>query len=66
MKVFQSTAENVTNKTFLSGLDGMFSAVSHPKEYLARFVKQMQGSVVPNSLGFIPVTLGTKTAGSCP
>lgn len=56
VKVFQSAAENVTNKTFLSGLDGMFSAVSHPKEYLARFVKQMQGSVVPNGLGFVPVS----------
>jgi hypothetical protein len=56
MKVFSSAAENITNKTFLSGLDGMFSAVSHPKEYLARFVKQMQGSVVPNGLGFIPLS----------
>jgi hypothetical protein len=56
MKVLQSAAENVTNKTFLSGLDGMFSAVSHPQQYLDRFIKQMQGSIIPNSLGMIPVS----------
>jgi hypothetical protein len=55
MRVMQSTAENITNKTFLAGLDGVTSAISHPNLFLPRFMKQMQGSMVPNSLGFVPV-----------
>ena len=55
MRVVQSAAENITNKTFLAGLDGVTSAISHPNMFMGRFVKQMQGSMIPNSLGFMPV-----------
>jgi hypothetical protein len=55
LKVLQSAAENVTNKTFMSGMDALFSAISNPKQALGRFTKQMQTSVIPNSLGFVPV-----------
>jgi hypothetical protein len=55
MRVMQSAAENITNKTFLAGLDGVSSAISHPNLFLGRFAKQMQGSMIPNSLGFVPV-----------
>lgn len=54
LKVMQSAAENVTNKTFMSGMDALFSAISDPRRSLDRFTKQMQGSVIPNSLGYIP------------
>jgi hypothetical protein len=55
LKVLQSAAENITNKTFMSGMDALFSAISNPKQSLDRFTKQMQTSVIPNSLGFVPV-----------
>jgi len=54
LKVMQSAAENVTNKTFMSGMDALFSAISEPKQSLDRFTKQLQTSAIPNSLGFIP------------
>jgi hypothetical protein len=54
-KGMASIAENLTNKTFLAGLEGMTSAISNPKQGLARFVKQLQSSFVPNSLGFVPI-----------
>lgn len=56
MRVLQSTAENITNKTFLSGLDALSSAISHPNEFGNSFVKRMQSSIIPNSLGFVPVS----------
>jgi len=55
LKVLQSTAENITNKTFMSGMDALFSAISDPKRSLGSLEKQLQGSIIPNSLGFIPV-----------
>lgn len=53
-KLADSVAENLTNKTFLSGLSALTGAISDPKRELGSFVKQMQQSVVPNSLGFVP------------
>jgi hypothetical protein len=53
-KAFASIAENLTNKTFLSSLTGFASALSDPKQNLPGFVKQLQGSAIPNSIGFIP------------
>ena len=55
LKVLQSSAENITNKTFLSGMDALFSAISNPKQGLDNLLKQLQGSVIPNSLGYVPV-----------
>jgi hypothetical protein len=55
LRVMQSAAENVTNKTFMSGMDALASAFSNPKQALGAFLKQMQGSLIPNSIGFVPV-----------
>jgi hypothetical protein len=49
-----SMAENLTNKTFLSGLEGLFTMFHDPKQYMGRFVKQMSGSLVPNMVGPVP------------
>jgi len=56
VRVLQSLGENITNKTFLSGLDALSSAISHPMQYGPSFLKQMQASLIPNSIGFIPVS----------
>ncbi len=53
-KMFASLSENLTNKTFLSSLTSFSAALSDPKRALGGFVKQLQGSVVPNSIGFVP------------
>lgn len=53
-KVSDSVAENLTNKTFLSGLSTLTGAISDPKRELGTFAKQMAGSAVPNSIGFVP------------
>jgi hypothetical protein len=53
-RVLKSVAENMTNKTFLSGLDSMLAAASHPQQFLPRFIRQMQSSAIPNSIGFVP------------
>lgn len=53
-KLADSIAENLTNKTFLSGFSALTGALSNPRQELGSFVKQMQQSVVPNSLGFVP------------
>jgi DNA-binding CsgD family transcriptional regulator len=47
-------SENLTNKTFLSGLEGLSTAMSDPQRYAGQWLKQMQMSLVPNSLGPIP------------
>ena len=49
-----SIAENLTNKTFLSGMEGLFTMFHDPKQYMSRFVKQLQGSLVPNVIGPVP------------
>lgn len=54
-KAFASITENLTNKTFLSTLTNLSSAISDPQRYGATFLKQLQGSAIPNSIGFIPV-----------
>ena len=56
LRVMQSAAENITNKTFLSGLDALTSAISHPNQFMNSFIKRMQSSLIPNSLGYVPVS----------
>lgn len=55
MKKFQlmvsSLQENLTNKTFLSGLEGFFTFWHDPQQYGERWLKQMEGSLVPNVVG---------------
>lgn len=53
-KLADSVAENLTNKTFLSGLSSLTGAISDPKRELGNFVKQQQQAMIPNSLGFVP------------
>lgn len=55
LRVLTSAAENVTNKTFTSGMDSLAGAFSRPKEALGSAVRQTLGSLIPNSIGFIPV-----------
>lgn len=47
-KLFDTVAENITNQTFLSGLAGAAKAVQDPKRYGAQWLKQLEGSLVPN------------------
>jgi hypothetical protein len=49
-----SVAENLTNKTFLSGLDGAVTALSDPIRYAGTWAKQMEASLVPNTIGPVP------------
>lgn len=53
-RVFSSIAENLTNKTFLSGLEGIFTAWHDPKRYAGRLAKQLQGTMVPNNIAMVP------------
>jgi len=53
-KLFSSMAENLTNKTFLSGLEGLFTAWHDPKQYGDRLLKQLQASLIPNTVGPVP------------
>lgn len=50
-----SITENLTNKTFLSGLEGAVSALNDPFRYGPTFAKQLEASVVPNIVGTVPV-----------
>lgn len=43
--------ENLTNKTFLAGLEGFTSALSDPVQFGAAFLKQLEGSAVPAIVG---------------
>lgn len=49
-KVGGTILENMTNKTFLAGLEGAATAIADPKQYAGQFVKQLSGTVVPNIL----------------
>lgn len=49
-----SLAENLTNKTFLSGLEGLATAWHDPLRYGERYIKQLTGMLAPNVVGFIP------------
>lgn len=55
LRVLQAGAANITDKTFLAGMDNLLSAASHPEQYGRRFVKNLQGTIIPNSLGYVPV-----------
>jgi hypothetical protein len=51
MKMGSLIGENLTNKTFLAGLEGFTSALHDPVQYGKGFVKQLEGSVVPAIVG---------------
>jgi hypothetical protein len=53
-RLFSLVTENLTNKTFLSGLEGLSTAMSDPQRYAGQWIKQMQMSIVPNTIGPIP------------
>ena len=53
-KAMTSMSANLTNKTFLSGLTSLTGAIGDPKREMGSFLKQIQQSAVPNSLGFVP------------
>lgn len=53
-KALNSIADNLTNKTFLDTMDKAFAALSRPQQYGPQFIKQLQSSVIPNSIGFVP------------
>jgi hypothetical protein len=53
-RLFSLITENLTNKTFLSGLEGLSTAMADPQRYAGRWIKQMQTSIVPNTIGPIP------------
>lgn len=57
-------SENLTNKTFLSGLEGLVNALSNPSREAGTWLKQMQMSLVPNSIG--PIPFGHLTQGIDP
>lgn len=50
-KLIGSIADNLTSKTFLAGLEGFFTFWHDPVRYGDRWVKQLEGSVVPNIVG---------------
>lgn len=50
-RITGSILENLTNKTFLAGLEGLFVAMSDPIRYAETFIKQMEASAVPNIVG---------------
>lgn len=54
-KGMNSIADNLTNKTFLENMDKAFAAISRPQQYGPQFMKQIQASLLPNSVGFVPV-----------
>lgn len=54
VRLISTVTENLTNKTFLSGLEGLSTALSDPQRYMKQWIKQMQMSLVPNNIGFVP------------
>jgi hypothetical protein len=50
-RIMSSITENLTNKTFLSGLENMALLWSNPLRYGEQWIKNMEGSLVPNILG---------------
>lgn len=53
-RLFSLVTENLTNKTFLSGLEGLSTAMADPQRSAGRWIKQMQTSIIPNTIGPIP------------
>lgn len=59
-KMWGSIMENLTSKTFLSGLEGFFSAWHDPVRYGPRWIKQLQSSAVPSMVGLVPLGAAAK------
>lgn len=49
-KLFDAIASNVTDQTFLSGLDGAARAIQDPRRYGSAWIKSLEGSVVPGAV----------------
>lgn len=47
-RIVGSVTENITNKTFLSGLEGFFTFWQDPLRYGETYLKQLEASLVPN------------------
>jgi isoaspartyl peptidase/L-asparaginase-like protein (Ntn-hydrolase superfamily) len=54
LRGLSSLQQNLTNKTFLQGLESFFNFWSDPKRSAASFAKQLVMSAVPNTIGLIP------------
>lgn len=54
-RFFGSLGENLTNKTFLAGLEGIFTAWSDPLRFGDRFIRQQIAGVFPTSVAGLPV-----------
>lgn len=52
-RIVGSVTENLTNKTFLSGLEGFFTFWHDPLRYGERWAKQLTASLVPNIVGSV-------------
>lgn len=50
-KILGSVAENLTNKTFLHGLESAFMVLSDPKRNASTWAKGLEGSLVPAIVG---------------
>lgn len=50
-KIVGSVAENLTNKTFLQGLENAFLMWNDPRRYASQWAKNLEGSVVPAVFG---------------
>lgn len=50
-KISASVSENLTNKTFLVGIENAFQAFTDPKRFFERWAKGMTGTLVPNIVG---------------
>lgn len=50
-KALAAVNDNLTNKTFLMGMNNFINAISHPKMYGPSYLKQQMGSMVPSMVG---------------
>ena len=50
-KIVTAVKENLTNKTFLAGLEGLTKAWGDPDQYMSKYFKTMVGSMVPAIVG---------------
>lgn len=56
-KAAGSIAENLTDKTFLSGLTGFANALHDPKRHAGSWLKQLEASLVPAIVGRVATAL---------
>lgn len=56
-KGLTSLEANFTGKTYLAGLEGFFGSIRDPRQFAAQYIKQLEGSLVPNIVGKAAVAL---------